>query len=199
MRLIAAAIVPLVLVALVAPYARAADSEPIELPDGEAWRHEPSGLFFPPDVGTFTRVSAFRYDDEGRNVSVGYQDAALKVILTAYVYPNAGLPLADHFEQVKRDVSQVHPQARVLGQGVWKLEQGGRMLTGRRAAFGFRVAIGGQEHDVVSEAYLLRQGEHFIKFRVTCPKQRFEAAADRVGRFLRSLKVPEPKSALSDR
>ena len=41
-----------------------------------------------------------------------------------------------------------------------------------------------------SPAHLLREGEHFVKFRVTCPKQRFEAASDRVGRFLKALKVP---------
>ena len=111
MRLSFAAAVPLVLFALVAPVARAADSEPIDLPDGEPWRHESSGFQFPPDVGTFTRVSAFRYDDEGRNVSVGYSDRALKVIMTAYVYPNRGLPLAQHFDQVKADVRQVHPDA----------------------------------------------------------------------------------------
>ena len=185
------AAVALLLLALLPPSARAADSEPIPLPDGQPWRHEPSGFVFPPDVGTFTRAGASRYDEHGRNVSVAYTDAALRVLVTAYVYPNAGHPLAGHFEQVKRDVLEVHPEARLLGQGVWKLEQGDRTLTGRRAAFTFRVSANGREHDVVSEAYLLREGEHFIKFRVTCPKPRFEAAADRVGRFLRALKVPQ--------
>jgi hypothetical protein len=199
MRRPRATILALLLLAL-ATSVRAADSEPIDLPEGQPWTHEPSQFVFPPDVGTFTRVSAFRYDDEGRNVSVGFSDRALKVLVTAYVYPNAGQPLAAHFEQVKRDVKQVHPAAKLLGEGVWKLEQGGRKLTGRRAAFAFRVTVGGQEHDVVSEAFLLRQGDHFIKFRVTCPEERFEAASDRIGRFLQSLKIPQPvASAASEK
>ena len=195
MRLPRASIAALFVLALTLTPARAADSEPIELMQDEAWRHEPSGFVFPQDVVTFIRVSAFRYDDEGRNVSVAYTDRALRILMTAYVYPNAGVPLAPHFEQVKRDVSEIHGDARLLGEGVWNLDQGGRKLTGRRATFGFRVPINGKEQAVVSEAYLLRHGEYFIKFRVTCPKEKFEVAADRVGRFLRSLKLPEPVAA----
>ena len=195
MRPPTAATLPLLLLALAASAARAADSEPIELPEGEPWRHEPSGFVFPADVGTFTRSGAFRYDDAGRNVSVGYNDRGLRVILTAYVYPNQDQSLLRHFEQVKRDVREVHPDARVVSEGAWKLQQGERTLNGRRATFAFRVEIGGQKHDVVSEAFLLRLGEHFVKFRVTCPKQRHEAAADRVERFLQALKIPEPAAA----
>ena len=185
----------ILVLALAALPARAAASEPIELPEGEPWRHEPSGFVFPPDLVTFTRVSAYRYDDEGRNVSVGYGDRALKIVMTAYVYPHAGQSLEAHFDRVMRDVKQVHPKAQVLSEGGWKQQQqGGLALSGRRAAFGFRVAIGGVEQDVVSEAYLLRHGGHFIKFRVTCPKERYEAAADRVARFLQALKAPSPES-----
>ena len=188
----------LILLAVAALAARAADSEPIELTRDVPWRHESSGFVFPQDVVTFTRVSAFRYDDTGHNVSVGYNDRALRVVLTAYVYPNPqDHSLLRHFEQVKHDVQEVHPAAQVVSEGPWKLQQGDRTLTGRRATFAFRVNIGGQEHDVVSEAYLLRLGKHFVKFRVTCPKQRHEAAADRVERFLQSLKIPDPAAARS--
>ena len=176
--------------------ARADDAaEPIELPDGDAWVHPPSGFRFPPDVGTFTRVSAFRYDEDGQDVSVGYSDRALKVILTTYVYPNRGQSLLRHFEQVKRDVVQIHPGAEPLTEGPWELEQGNRKFNGRRAAFAFRITVGDREHDVISEAYLLRVGEHFIKFRVTCPKEKYEPAEDRVARFLQSLKLPGPTAA----
>ena len=170
-------------------------SEPIGLPEGEPYVHEPSGFRFPADVNTFTRTSAYRYDDTGHNISVGYNDAALRCILTAYVYPNRGLPLGAHFDQVKRDVSEVHRDAKLVAEGEWTLKQGEKIYTGRRAAFSFNVKIRGEAHDVVSEAYLLRHGDHFIKFRVTCPKEKYEPAAERVGRFLESLKLPEPVAA----
>ena len=173
----------------------AAQSEPIDLPDGEPYVHEPSGFRFPPDVNTFDRTSAYRYDETGHNISVGYSDAALRCILTAYVYPNRGINVAQHFDQVKRDVRQVHPKAEVVAEGEWTLKQGDKTYTGRRAAFSFNVKIRGQAHDVVSEAYLLRHGDHFIKFRVTCPKEKYEPTAERVGRFLETLKLPEPVAA----
>lgn len=188
--------VALVLFALAPWSARAADgAEPIELPDGLPYVHEPSGFRFPPDVGTFTRVSAYRYDDAGRDVSVGYNDQALKVILTTYVYPNRDESLLRHFERVKRDVRQVHAEAAVLNEGPWALEQAGKRFTGRRAAMSFRVTVGGQVHEVVSEVYLLRLGANFIKFRVTCPGTKYEPAEDRVARFLQSLKLPPPQAA----
>jgi hypothetical protein len=185
------------LVALIACAAIAAadGAEPLDLPPGQVYVHEPSGFHFPPDVGTFTRVSGFRYDDEGQDVSVGYNDLALKVIVTAYVYPARGESLLKHFEHVKHDVRQIHPEVVALNEGPWTLEQGERKFTGRRAAFAFRVTVGGKPTDVVSEAYLVRVGSNFIKFRATCPKARYEAAEDRVGRFLQSLKFPEPAAA----
>lgn len=169
--------------------------EPLDLPAGAPYVHEPSGFRFPPDVGTFTRVSGFRYDDEGQDVSVGYSDLALKVIVTAYVYPSRGESLLKHFEKVKHDVRQIHPEVQAISEGPWTLEQGDRKFTGRRAAFAFRVTVGGQPTNVVSEAYLVRVGSNFIKIRATCPKARYEAAEDRVGRFLQSLKFPEPAAA----
>jgi hypothetical protein len=166
-------------------------SEPIDLPPGKAWVHEPSGVRFPPDVGTFTRVSGYRYDDDGKNVSVGYSDAALKLILTAYVYPNGGESTLKHFERVKRDVKLIHPESTIVAEGQWTFEQGGRKLSGRRAAFVFSVPIAGRQREVISEAYLLRLGDHFVKFRATCPREKYEAAVDRVARFFQALKLPE--------
>jgi radical SAM superfamily enzyme with C-terminal helix-hairpin-helix motif len=188
----AAAVLVLLLPALRA--AAAAEPGPIPLPEGEPYVHAPSGFRFPPDVGTFTRVTAFRYDDRGENVSVGYNDFALRVIFTVYVYPDSNRPLAAHFEQVKREVAQAHPDAQLLESGDWELKQGERTFTGRRAAFGFKVKIAGRDHDVVSEAFLIRHGDRLIKYRVTCPKDKHEAAADRVQNLIQSLTLPEEKA-----
>jgi hypothetical protein len=189
MRLAHAAAV-LVLLALLTEL-HAAEPGPIPLPDGEPYVHAPSGFRFPPDVGTFTRVTAFRYDERGDNVSVGYNDFALKVIFTVYVYPSTNEPLPAHFERVKRDVVEAHPDARLLESGNWELKQGERTFTGRRAAFAFKVMIAGRELDVVSEAFLIRVGDRHIKYRVTCPKDKREAAADRVKNLIESLTLPE--------
>jgi len=196
MRLAPLTLLPLCVLTLFTTTLRGADSDKIELPEGEPWVHEPTGFKFPPDVGTFSRLGATRYDKSGENVSVAYGDRALKVLVTAFVYPNTpGMTLNDHFEQVKREVRRVNARAKVLAEGKWTLEQGKNKFTGRRAAFSFGVGVRGQEEEVVSEVYLLLLGDQFVKFRVTCPREKFEAAADRIERFFRALTLPELQSA----
>ena len=192
----ALAVTCLVLIASPLSPALAADSDEIDLSEGEVWVHDPSGFRFPPDLGTFTRLGASRFDDKGRNVSVTYGDRALKVLVTAFVYPNTpNMSLAAHFEQVKRELRSVNRNAKVLAEGPWTLEQGKQKFTGRRAAFSFAIDARGRMQEVVSEVYLLRLGDKFVKFRVTCPQDKHEPAVDRVGRFLQSLKLPEPQAA----
>jgi len=191
------ALLPLFVLTLLAAPIRGADDGKIDLPEGEPWVHEPTGFKFPPDVGTFTRLGATRYDDEGRNVSVAYGDRALRVLVTSFVYPNTpGMTLAQHFEQVKREVRKVNPKAKVLAEGQWTLQQGKKKFTGRRATFTLTVGTrGGEQQEVVSELYLLLLGDQFVKFRITCPQDKFEPAADRIANFLKSLTIPELKAA----
>lgn len=188
MRLASAAAVSLLLVV----FARGQPEpfERIELPEDEPWVHEPSGFRFPPDIGTFTRVNALRYDDDGLDVSVGYNDRALKTVLTVYVYPHGDDTIEAEFDKTKGSVRQVHPKAKALADGKWELEQGRRKFAGRHAAFAFTIKAGDRQQEVVSEAYLLRVGDYFIKFRMTCPKDKHEPAADRATRFMQSLTLP---------
>ena len=187
----------LVTLSLLTPTLRAAASDDIELPEGEAWVHEPTGFKFPADVGTFARLGGTRYDKDGRNVSVAYGERALRVLVTAFVYPNTpGMSLAQHFEQVKRELRSVNPMAKALADGQWTLQQGKKKFTGRRAAFTFKTDMrDGEKLEVVSEVYLLQLGDQFVKFRVTCPQDKYEAASERVGRFLEALKLPDFRPA----
>jgi hypothetical protein len=175
----------------------AGGSEKIDMARDKTWVHEPTGFRFPPDLGTFTRLGGTRFDEDGRNVSVMYGDRALRLMVSAYVYPDtAGVSLANHFEQVKRELRKVNPKAEVLADGKWTLQQGGRKFSGRRAAFSSELRTrGGEVLNLVEEVYLLLQGDQFIKFRVTCPQDKYEASAERVERFLKALTLPELEPA----
>jgi hypothetical protein len=50
----------------------------------------------------------------------------------------------------------------------------------------------------VSEVYLVLLGDQFLKFRVTCPQDKYEAAADRVARFVKAAEVPEALAAKAE-
>jgi hypothetical protein len=178
--------------------ARAAEPAPLALPEGEPYVHEPSGFRFPVAVGTFQRVSAYRYDEEGRNVSVTFNDQGLKIVMTAYVYPHTGATLDAHFKQVTADVTRAHPGARVRSAGEWKLKQGERGFARRLAEFRFVNEFAGKRQELTSRAYLLRAGEHFIKFRVTHPAAAGADAGERIDRFLAALVLPEDAAAAPD-
>jgi len=205
-----AVVIPTLL--LVRVSAAAQDSEPIPLEEDEPFVHEPSGFTFPAHLGTFTRASADKYDGAGRNISVGYLDRGQKVLVSVYVYPHGGQSLKTHFERVKREVAQVHPQAKLTADEAWTLKQGaddegaegekgkkpGRTYAGRKATYEFVLRRRGGEaggDTVTSEAYLLRHGDFFIKFRVTCPADNHPAASERVERFLRRLTLPQAPRA----
>ena len=168
---------------------------PIPLPEDEPYVHAPSGFTFPPDLNTFTRVTAFRYDDRGENVSVGYNDFALQIIFTVYVYPASKRTLDQQFEDAKKQLVEAHPDAKLLSEGPWELKQGGRTFPGRRAAYAFKTPIAGQPREVVSEAFLLQNGDRLVKYRASVPKEKHEPAADRIQKLIESLTLPDPKPA----
>jgi hypothetical protein len=169
----------------------------IPLDEDAPYVHRATGFAFPAEVSLFDRVSAHRYDDAERNVAVGYIDRGLKIILTAFVYPSQGLKLTPHFEQVKADVREVHPDAKLASEGKWTVKQGdgGEALTGLRASFTFSAEFAGKPRKLLSDAYLLRQGGYFIKFRITYPADRRDEVAERVTRFFDTLKFPGAKVA----
>jgi hypothetical protein len=180
--------------------ARPAHADPrkptkIDVAEGSAYEHAPSGFVFPASVGEFTRVSAWQYDDAGDNVSVGYNHPETMTVATAYVYPADDAEAAEHIEQVKRDVLQVHPDARETSAGDWVLKQGGKTYAGLQAAYTFRDEFAGKERDLNSEAYLVRHGPNFVKFRITYPAEHAEAARSHVAKLFAGLTLPEVKEA----
>ena len=180
----------------------AATSDPpqakaIPLDEEAPYVHRATGFAFPAEVSLFDRVGAHRYDDAERNVAVGYIERGLKIILTAFVYPSQGLKLTPHFEQVKADVREVHPDAKLASEGKWTVKVGedGEELAGLRATYTFSAEFAGKQRKLLSDAYLLRQGGYFIKFRITYPADRRDEVAERVARFFDTLKFPAAKVA----
>ena len=200
-RATAASLLVLIAASCYAPArAQPPEATPIPLEDEEPYTHAATGFEFPAEVSLFDRVGAHRYDDAERNVAVGYIDRALKIILTAYVYPNEGAKLAPHFKQIKDDVRQVHPKARLASEGKWTLKPGGNggaEVTGLRATFTFSAEFAGKQRELLSDAYLLRHGAYFIKFRITYPADRRDEVAERVSRFFGALKLPKATAANS--
>ena len=170
----------------------AAEPRPITVEPNKPFEHAASGFVFPYNVGAFRRATAHAFDEAGANVSVGYADPSLKIVLTVYVYPHLGLGADAHFRQVKADVTRANPKAELLDEGkATATGPGGRQHDGLRARYGFVGRFAGVEQDLVSEAYLFAHGPNFVKYRLTYPAADAKAAALRVEFFLKTLAFPE--------
>jgi hypothetical protein len=167
------------------------DERAVELEVEGPWTH-PSGMVFPERVAGFARVSVSQFSGGEDNYGAGYElaDGREKLAsVTVYVYPNAGLGLDDHFEQVVADVADSHGSPP-SNRGTVAVEQQGAMANGRAASWAYREAFGRREQDLESRALLFVRGRWFVKYRVTYPagaRGRVEAEIDDL---LRALLMP---------
>lgn len=178
-----------------------------------SWRNEASATFvhpyskfsFPTSLGNFRRVDIHNYDQQGKDVSVGYNSPS-PVAATVYVYPGpsdfAIMPapksmsaseavLDQHFQMCEQDVLNNHRDAKLLTQVKCKLIQGENQFEGRKAVFSMSYQFGFTSQESVSELYVfviepgvkfLLTERQFVKYRFTYlaaekPKAEAEVAA----------------------
>src|SRR5262249_5914122 len=186
-----------------------AQSAVVVAPDG-VYVHAPSAMAFPPTVGAFHRAAILQYDEEGRDVSVGYEYRGSdgRIAATVYVYPAPSLTSIGSSESVvaeerarlmerefnarKREVLSVTPDARLVAEGETILRQGRMSYAGRRAEFVLERVFSGQRQRLGSELYIFGYvgGEWIVKYRFTYPVAL--DAADHIAVLMRDLKVTIP-------
>jgi hypothetical protein len=191
-RLAAAALLALpALVAAAAGPPSQKGEQAVDLEVAGPWAH-PSGMTFPERAAGFRRVAVTRFPGGEDNFGVSYVLAEGSVTLatvTAYVYPNPGLPLDDHFSQVVADVSDSHavpPRSRESTA----IAQADGMANGRSASWAYREAFGQREQDLESRALLFARGPWFVKYRVTFPASRRGRVEVEIDDLLRALQLP---------
>jgi hypothetical protein len=179
--------------AAAAPASRPGQPRPLPAEANKTFVHEPSKFEFPFNVNAFRRASVVAFDEAGKNIAIGYADPALKIIVTVYIYPNYGLPAADHFKQIKQDVLKVNKTAKLVEEKPITTEppKDGQKQTGSFARFSMHGMLNGAEQELFSEAVLFSHGKHFVKLRLTYPAADAKAAQPRVENFINALVFPE--------
>jgi hypothetical protein len=108
------------------------------------YRHTPSGMEFPTDVGEFKRASLLRHDRVGLSISARYEieGASSKIVATVFVYPGAVGTFSSRPELCNRelqaateDVERYYVGARPTATDDVSLEQNGVTRHGRHTAF----------------------------------------------------------------
>lgn len=162
------------------------------MPTSGTYVHASSRFSFPERIGTFRRVEIRKYDQEGRDIGVGYNSPS-PVVMTVYVYPGpkdfaltpaaksmsaSEVVLDSHFRGCEHAVLKEHPDAKLLGEARCKLVQGRQEFEGRKAVFSMQYRYGMTSQPSVSELYVfviepgtkfLLTGRQFVKYRATYP------------------------------
>lgn len=168
---------------------------------------------FPESVGSFRRVEIDKYDQEGRDVGVGY-NASIPIAATVFVYPGpkdfALVPapkqegvsdslLVRHFEQCKQDIFRAHPDAKLLGESNFTLVQGKNEFYGKRAVFSLKYNFGLLARESTSELYVflmepglkfLLTDRYFVMYRITYPSGKGAEAEPQVSELMTNLSWP---------
>lgn len=155
-----------------------------------AWAHDKSGMTFPIAVGDFQRGTVQRYDQEGLDVSVGYNlfDSRRQIIATVFVYPapslvSIGSPTEtvasartflakNEFETRKREILQPRPGAQLIEDTEISIPIDGTVRIGRIATFEYEEKFSGRQQPLRSHLCMFNfvDGKWAIKYRITYPK-----------------------------
>ena len=168
---------------------RPVDQPQVTSADG-AYVHEKSGMTFPIAVGDFQRVMVQRYDQDGLDVSAGYNlfDSRRQIAATVYVYPapslvSIGSPsqtvtsarsflAKNEFEARKREITQPRPGARLIEDTEISIPIGGTVRVGRMATFEYEEKFAGKQQALRSHLCMFNYvgGKWALKYRITYPK-----------------------------
>lgn len=170
------------------PRSRPLNQPQVIFADG-AYTHEQSGMTFPLAVGDFRRILVERYDQDGLDLSAGY-DLYLrqqKIAATVYVYPapplvSIGSPpgtvastraflAKSEFEARKREVLQPRPGARLIEDTEISVPIGGTVRVGRMATFEYEDQFAGRRQSLRSHLCMFNYvgGTWALKYRITYP------------------------------
>ncbi len=157
------------------------------------YRHIPSGMMFPVEVGSFKRGEIRHYVSEGLNVGVGYnlENPHRPIAATVYVYPMISTASPDNlrfnFEEAKRTISLLHKNAKLVKENPATLKQSGATYSGFMASFEYEDKFAGFYQPVTSHLYLFcdKNGKWEIKYRFTHPKD--VDASQNIEEFMNNL------------
>jgi hypothetical protein len=150
---------------------------------------------FPTGVGDFIRQSRVDlFNAEGSDIGVGYNSLS-GIIATVFVYPLNRPPndtLEGHFQTVQREVLIAHPDAERIAQSKAQINCGGKTHEGLFAAFAMPARVNGKPATARSELYLFTNGNAFVFYRFTYPKDLRPKAEPAIKQFMDELAWPEP-------
>lgn len=143
--------------------------------------HRDSGIAFPARVGSFARFQGHQYDQQGRDISVGY-NGDIPSVVTVYVFPQAGTDFESVLTEQSADVLAAYPGAQLTDRRTVQVTPAD--INAECVSFTFSAMFYGKQQTLHSELVLARDGERFIKYRITYPVALADLAGEDSSKFL---------------
>lgn len=158
---------------------------------------------YPQRIASFARTEVKQYDEGGDDVSVGYshfdeQTRETDIAVTVYFLPLPPAPdaaLDRYFGQCVGEVERAHPDSKRVTERakIIRLRKNGRDYDGRLVEFTFAEDFGGlgKRQELISELWVFDDSPRAVKYRISYPKDRANAARARLAEFYQHFPWPE--------
>jgi hypothetical protein len=149
--------------------------------------HVPSGVIFPPHVGSFRFVTTKLYGSAGRDAGAGY-NAGSMIRGDVYVYPvgTYGKDFNAELRVQQNAIKQVNQAVKLISQARFQLNQGGRAISGMRVQYELTRSLWGERpRRCGSQLYLFRDGPWLIQGRFSYAIEHSGTADKQIADFLR--------------
>lgn len=149
--------------------------------------HKDSGFVFPSRIGPYLRSQAYQYDEQGRDISVGY-NAEIPSAVTVYVYPAEGRTLESDLVTHSADIVAAYPGATIVDRRHVEVTPEG--VAAEAVTFEFTSSFYGKQQPLHAELVLAQYGSRFVKYRITYPATLADLAGEDSGKFLHFFDWP---------
>jgi hypothetical protein len=145
-----------------------------------ALMHKSSETVFPENIGSFKRTVAQSYDDDGKNIGVGYQirKPDCSVTVTFFIYPKLGSSLNQEFEAVNDAIKQYNPTSRLISRK--NIEASDFRPSGLFSSY--------EIPNGITRTYFFENSEDFIKYRITYPASTREKSEEEIEFFMQNFR-----------
>jgi hypothetical protein len=149
--------------------------------------HVPSGVIFPPRLGSFGFVTTRVYGSAGRDAGAAY-NAGSTIRADVYVFPlgTNGKDFNAELRVQQNAIKQLNKAVKLVSQAGFQLNQSGRSIKGMRVQYELTRSLWGDKpRRCGSQLYLFGDGPWLIQCRFSYPIEQGAAANKQIGDFLR--------------
>jgi hypothetical protein len=181
-------------------------AQPLVITATGPFTHAASGMTFPIAVGDFQRATIHQFDEQGRNIGVGYNlfDPPYRVSTSVYVYPSPTIKsfmspeeviaaarvniAAQVYELEKQQLTQAHSDVRLIDEKEITQRQMDSTYSGMQVTFEYEEISDSESRSVRTYLFLFCYvaSSWTIKYRITHLKD--YDASRQIDRFLNELR-----------